>query len=102
VLGLAILPLGGSVLLLVVVGLACGAGHGVAVPVIFSLLLYEVAPSRRGWAVALLAAAFDLGNVLGTVGLGFVGERLGIRAIFALTAGIVAIGAGAGHLWGRR
>jgi len=102
VLGLAILPLGGSVLLLVVVGLACGAGHGVAVPVIFSLLLYQVAPSRRGWAVALLAAAFDLGNVLGTVGLGFVGERLGIPAIFALTAGIVAIGAGAGHLWGRR
>jgi MFS family permease len=102
VLGLALLPIGSSVLLLVVVGLACGASHGVAVPVIFALLLYQVSPSRRGWAVALLAAAFDLGNVLGTVGLGFVGERLGIPAIFALAAGIVAVGAVAGHLWGRR
>jgi len=102
VLGLAVLPLGSSALLLVVVGLACGASHGVAVPVIFALLLYQVAPSRRGWAVALLAAAFDLGNVLGTVGLGFVGEHLGIPAIFALAAGIIAVGGVASHLWGRR
>jgi len=102
VLGLAALPLGSSVVLLVLVGLACGAGHGVAVPVLFSLLLYQVAPSKRGWAVALFAAAFDLGNVVGTVGLGFVGEHLGIRAIFVLAAGIVALGAVAGHLWGRR
>ena len=102
VLGLAALPSGNSVVLLVLVGLACGASHGVAVPVLFSLLLYQVAPNQRGWAVALLAAAFDLGNVLGTVGLGFVGELLGIRAIFVLAAGIVALGAVAGHLWGRR
>jgi MFS family permease len=102
VLGLAALPLGSSMLLLVLVGLACGASHGVAVPVLFSLLLYQVAPNQRGWAVSLLAAAFDLGNVVGTVGLGFVGEQLGIRAIFALAAGIMALGAVAGHLWGRR
>jgi MFS family permease len=102
VLGLAALPTGSSVLLLVLVGLACGASHGVAVPVLFSLLLYQVKPNQRGWAVALLAAAFDLGNVVGTVGLGFVGEYLGIRAIFGLAAAIVALGALAGHLWGRR
>jgi MFS family permease len=102
VLGLAALPTGSSVFLLVFVGLACGASHGVAVPVLFALLLYQVAPNQRGWAVALLAAAFDLGNVVGTVGLGFVGEHWGIPAIFELAAGIVALGAVVGHLWGRR
>jgi len=96
------LPTGSSVFLLVFVGLACGASHGVAVPVLFALLLYQVAPNQRGWAVALLAAAFDLGNVVGTVGLGFVGEHWGIPAIFELAAGIVALGAVVGHLWGRR
>jgi hypothetical protein len=39
---------------------------------------------------------------VGTVGLGFVGEHWGIPAIFELAAGIVALGAVVGHLWGRR
>lgn len=100
--GLAALPLGNSALLLVGVGLVCGAGHGVLMPVLYALLLFGVSRDRRGWAVALLAAAFDLGNVLGTVGLGLVAGRLGYRGIFALAAGAVLAGAAAAHLWGRR
>jgi predicted MFS family arabinose efflux permease len=49
--------------------------------------------------VALLAAAFDLGNVVGAMGLGLVAERLGYTGIFLLAAGIVAAGAAVAHWW---
>jgi len=99
---LAVLSLGDSVILLVGVGLTCGVSHGVLTPVIYALLQFGVPRDRRGWMVALLAAAFDLGNVVGTMGLGLVAERLGYRGIFILAAGIVAAGAAAAHWWGRR
>jgi MFS family permease len=100
--GLGVLPLGDSVFLLVGVGLTCGASHGILMPIIFSLLLFGVPRGRRGWTVALLAAAFDFGNVAGTMGLGLVAERLGYGGIFILAAGILATGAVAAHWWGRR
>jgi MFS family permease len=101
-LGFAILPLGDSAVLLVVGGLACGMGHGTIVPILYSLLLFGVAKERRGWAVASLAASFDTGMVLGTLGLGVVAEWIGYRGIFWLSAGIVATGATASYLLGRR
>jgi MFS family permease len=100
--GLAVLPLGDSILLLVGVGLTCGLSHGVLMPVIFALLLFGVSRGRRGWTVALLAAAFDLGNVVGTMGLGLIAERLGYTGIFLLAAGIVAAGAAVAHWWWHR
>jgi len=100
--GLAALSLGDSVILLVSVGLTCGLSHGVLMPVIYALLLFGVSRDRRGWTVALLAAAFDLGNVAGAMGLGLVAERLGYGGIFILAGGIVAAGASAAHWWARR
>ncbi len=100
--GLAILPLGGSALVLVVVGLACGMGHGTSVPILYSVLLFGVSKERRGWAVASLAAAFDTGMILSTLGLGVVAEWIGYRGIFWLSAGIVAAGATTSYLLGRR
>ena len=100
--GLALLPLGNSVILLVVAGLVCGMGHGTAVPILYSALLYSVAKERRGWAVASLAASFDTGMILSTLGLGVVAEWTGYHGIFWLSAGIVAAGASASYLLGRR
>ena len=100
--GLAMLSLGDSVILLVGVALTCGLSHGVLMPVIYALLLFGVSRDRRGWTVALLAAAFDLGNVVGAMGLGLVAEYLGYGGIFMLAAGIVAAGAAVAHWWGRR
>jgi MFS family permease len=100
--GLAILPLGNSVLLLVAVGLACGMGHGTVVPILYSLLLFGVSKERRGWAVASLAASFDTGMILSTLGLGVVADWTGYQGIFWLSAGIVAAGATTSYLLGRR
>jgi len=87
---------------LVGVGVVCGASHGVLMPVLYALLLFGIPRDRRGWAVALLAAAFDFGNVLGAMGLGLAAEALGYRGIFALGAVAVVVGAMASHVWGRR
>jgi len=100
--GLAALPLGGSALLLLGVGIVCGVSHGVLMPVIYALLLVGVSRDRRGRAVALLAAAFDLGNILAALGLGLAAESLGYPSIFLLAAGVVILGAAVSHVWGRR
>lgn len=101
-LGLAILPFGDSAWLLFLMGLCCGAGHGSIIPVVYALLLSGVARERRGWVVSLMAAAFDTGVVLGTMGLGLVAEWTGYRGVFAVAAAAVAAGAVAGNFWGRR
>jgi len=100
--GLAALPLGHGGLRLVLVGLACGAAHGVVMPVLYALLLIGMSRDRRGWGVALFAAAYDLGVVLATVVLGAVAEWIGYRAMFGVAAAIMALGAGTAHVWGRR
>jgi MFS family permease len=100
--GLAALPFGHGALRLALVALACGAAHGAAIPVLYASLLIGLPRDRRGWAVALYSAASDLGVVLATVGLGAVGEWIGYRGIFGVAAAVMALGAGAAHLWGRR
>lgn len=71
-------------------------------PILYSVLLFGTPRNRRGWGVSLLAAAFDLGAVVGAMGLGLVAEEIGYRGIFALAAGVVAVGAAAAHRWSRR
>jgi MFS family permease len=100
--GLAALPLGHGALLLILVGLACGAGHGVVMPVLYALLLVGMPRDRRGWGVALFSAAYDLGVVLATVGLGVIAEWIGYRGIFGVAAAAMVLGAGAAHVWGQR
>jgi MFS family permease len=100
--GLAALPLGRGGLRLVLVGLVCGAAHGVVMPVLYALLLFGMPRDRRGWGVALFAAAYDLGVVLATVVLGLVAEWIGYRGIFGVAAGAIILGAGAAHVWGQR
>jgi MFS family permease len=100
--GMAMLPLGGSALLLVAVGLLCGMGHGTIVPILYSLLLFGVPKERRGWAVASLAASFDTGIILSSVGLGLVAEWLGYRGVFWLSSLTIVAGASASYFLGRR
>jgi len=100
--GLAALPLGRGGLRLVLVGFACGAAHGVVMPVLYGLLLFGMPRDRRGWGVALFAAAYDLGVILATVALGAAAEWIGYRGIFGVAAAVMAVGAGLAHVWGRR
>ena len=100
--GLAALPLGQGGLRLAAVGLACGAAHGVVMPVLYAMLLINLARERRGWGVSLYSAAYDLGVILATVGLGALAEWIGYRGVFGVAAAILVLGAGTAHLWGKR
>jgi MFS family permease len=100
--GLAVLPLGNSALLLVCVGLCCGASHGAVMPILYAMMLLGVPRDRRAWGLAFLSAGSDLGVVLGAMGLGLVAEWIGYRGIFAVAAGAVALGAAAAYALGHR
>ncbi len=96
--GLLLLPLGDWLLLLVLVGLACGAGHGSAIPVLYSLLLFGLPRDQRGMGVSLLAASFDFGVIVASVGLGVLAEWAGYRLVFLAAAVAVASVAAASRM----
>ena len=100
--GMAVLPLGDSGTLLILVGLACGMGHGTSIPILYTLLLFGTPKERRGWAVASLAASFDTGMILSSMGLGLVAAWLGYRGIFWLASGMIVVGALVSYALGRR
>ena len=97
---LLILPFGHWLVLLVAVGLVCGAGHGSVIPVLYTVLLVSAPKDQRGMSVALLAAGFDFGVIAAAMGLGVIAEWVGYRGVFAL-GGLIVIGAGmlANRIW---
>ncbi len=81
--GLGLLPWPG---VLVVSGVACGAGHGALFPVLNALAIARTAPRRQGTVVGLYTAALDLGGVVGIPICGVVAEGWGYPAMFGLMA----------------
>ena len=52
--------------------------------------------------MASLAASFDSGMIVATLGLGVAEEWIGYRGIFWLSGGFVAVGATTSYLLGKR
>jgi len=77
--GLALLPAPG---LLVLCGMACGAGHGTLFPVLNALAIRRAPARLRGTVVSLHTGALDLGAVVGTPLCGLLAQWLGFRAMF--------------------
>jgi predicted MFS family arabinose efflux permease len=80
---LALLPAPG---ILVLAGVACGAGHGTLFPVLNALVVTRAPARVQGTIVSLYTAALDLGAVVGTPLCGAVARAAGYPAMFALTA----------------
>jgi MFS family permease len=79
---LALLPAPG---VLVLSGIACGAGHGTLFPVLNALAISRAPARLQGTVVSLHTAALDLGAVVGTPLCGFLAEFAGWRPMFAVT-----------------
>lgn len=79
--GLAFLPAPG---LLILCGIACGAGHGTLFPVLNALAIARAPAHLQGTVVSLHTAALDFGAVVGTPLCGLVAELLGWRVMFLL------------------
>lgn len=77
---------------IVLAGMACGAGHGALWPVLQTLALDRAAAGMAGATVALSTAALDVGGVVGNPVFGWVAETSGYRPMFTLAA-CAALGA---------
>jgi len=96
-LGLAALTLLPAPGVLVVAGIACGAGHGTLFPVLNGLAVIRTPPRLHGTIVSLYTAALDGGAVLGTPVCGAIAELAGYRAMFATMAAMSL--AGLASMW---
>jgi predicted MFS family arabinose efflux permease len=85
-LGLGLLCLSPSPELLIVAGMACGAGHGSLFPVLNSLAVARAPARLHGTVVGLYTGALDAGGVLGTPLCGAVARLAGYRTMFGLMA----------------
>src|SRR5262249_29658242 len=79
--GLALLPAPG---VLVLCGIACGAGHGTLFPVLNALAIPRAPARLQGIVVSLHTAALDLGAMLGTPLCGLLAEWAGWRTMFTV------------------
>ena len=87
---------------LVAAGLLCGFGHGFTFPILFGLVVTRTPEENRGTTLALFTALFDLGVLLGGPLFGFVIERLGFAAMYALAGAGLAVGSVAFFVWDGR
>lgn len=87
--GLAWLPAPG---VLVLSGIACGAGHGSLFPVLNALALARAPARLRGTVVSLHTGALDLGAVVGTPLCGLLAEWAGYRVMFQVMGAACLLG----------
>ena len=85
---------------LLLYGLLFGAAHGVLYPTLNALVASIMPVSRRGLAMVLYNAAFNLGMIVGAFGWGRLAERRGYPSMYELVAWVA--GVAAAFLWWRR
>ena len=82
-------------------GVLCGAGHGYTFPILFGMVVSRTREADRGSAMAIYTALFDVGVLLGGPSLGFVIERAGYPAMYAVAAVLVFLGTAIFAVWDR-
>jgi MFS family permease len=94
VLALAILALGAihSIVGLVLVGLAFGAGQGVTYPTANALMVDHSRPGNLGRVQTLFAGSFSVGVAISAFAFGGVIERWGYTTMFVAASACVAVG----------
>ena len=84
--GLALLALDGSRRGLVTAAIVFGTGFGTAYPAFAAYVMQHVDDSRRGAAFGSILAAFDTGIGTGSVSTGWIAQRAGFSAAYAVSA----------------
>jgi MFS family permease len=87
---------------IVVAGLLCGAGHGYAFPVLFSLVIERARPQERGAAAAFFTALDWIALLAAGPIAGYLIEQAGYSATFLGLGLLVATGMGVFYLLDRR
>ena len=87
---------------LVIAGVLCGVGHGYTFPILFAMVVSRASEARRGRAMAVYTALFDVGVLLGGPVFGAIVEGLGFSLMFATAGAFVAFGAVVFFVWDAR
>ncbi|MGH9330336.1 MAG: MFS transporter, partial [Vicinamibacterales bacterium] len=82
--GLSILPFGPTRGSMMASAMIFGLGFGSAFPVFTAYIMQRVNPRRRGAAYGAIIAAFDTGIGTGSTSMGWIIQRHGYRAAFAV------------------
>lgn len=98
--GMLLLAFAQNAAMLYAAALVFGWGFGLGHTGITILTVDRAAPHERGAAMATFALAWDVGT-LGSFALGFVGDAVGLSALFA-AAGVLPLLAAAGYELARR
>jgi len=69
-----------------------GVGFGAAQPATMALLVDRVPLSQRGQAMSTYFLGFDAGISLGSIGLGFVGQAIGLSLMWPIAGLVVVLG----------
>ncbi len=89
--GLALLALDGSRRGLITSAIVFGIGLGSAYPAYAAHVMHHVADSRRGAAFGSILAAFDTGIGTGSVVTGWIAQRSGFSAAYAVAAVLASL-----------
>jgi MFS family permease len=100
--GLAFLALATGAREVLAAGVLCGVGHGFTYPILSSLAVTRARDADRGTAIAILTALPDVGGLLGAPSLGWIIEAGGFAEMFAVGAGLFAVGSVVFARWDRR
>jgi MFS family permease len=90
--GLIVLSLSASAGTVLMAGLLCGAGHGFAFPVLFSLVIERARPQERGAAAAFFTTLDWVALLAAGPVVGYIIERAGYGATFFGLAVFIAMG----------
>lgn len=85
-LGLVVLAFSDCERWLIVSGILCGFGHGLAFPTVAAMVVQRAKTSNRGAAMALFTALFDAGFLFGGPFFGLVLTTTSYRSMFVMAA----------------
>jgi MFS family permease len=91
VVGYVLLAIGGSRGMFVAAAAVFALGFGSAYPVFAAYVMYHVRPARRASAFGSILAALDIGIGSGSIALGWIVQRHGYHAAYAVAAGVATL-----------
>jgi MFS family permease len=89
--GLVLLPALSGAVLLDLAGACAGAGHGLLFPTLNTLAVRGEPGEVRGKATGIFTGGIDAGCFAGSLLLGYIGEWLGLAALFWVAGGCMAV-----------
>ena len=90
--GMLLLPLAASLPYLAVMGVFAGIGHGILFPSLNSMAIRDQPAELRGKLTGIFTGGIDSGAFAGSLTLGYIGQWLGLNALFLFAGALMLTG----------